>query len=47
MNLESIIATITSLVAIYAFAKNDTPIFSVFKKPFSDTKLSRKLPSKK
>jgi hypothetical protein len=34
MNLESITATIASLAAIYAFAKNDTPIFSLFKKTF-------------
>ncbi len=37
MNLESIIATIASLAAIYTFAKNDTTIFSLLKKTFFDT----------
>jgi hypothetical protein len=47
MNIESIIATIASLAAIYTLVKKDTPLFSLFKKKFFDTKLTRKLPNKK
>jgi len=32
MNLESIMATIASLLGIYSFVKNDTSLFSLFKK---------------
>jgi len=32
MNIESIIAILANLVAIVVAAKNDTPIFSLFKK---------------
>lgn len=39
MDLESVIATIASLVAIYAFAKNDTSLFLLLKKNFFDTNL--------
>jgi hypothetical protein len=34
MNLESIIATIASLVSIVVAAKNDTPLFFLFKKKY-------------
>lgn len=34
MNLENIIATIASLVAILSVIKNDTTIFSLLKKTF-------------
>jgi hypothetical protein len=34
MNLESIIAILANLVAIVVAAKNDTHIFSFFKKTF-------------
>jgi cellulose synthase/poly-beta-1,6-N-acetylglucosamine synthase-like glycosyltransferase len=34
MNLESMIEILASLAAIYTFAKNDTPIFSLLKKTF-------------
>ena len=34
MNLESIIATIASLVSIIVAAKNDMPLFSLLKKTF-------------
>lgn len=34
MNIETIIATIASLVSILVAAKNDTPIFSLLKKNF-------------
>lgn len=34
MNIESIIAILSNLVAILVAAKNDTPIFSLFKKTF-------------
>lgn len=34
MDLESVIATIASLVAIFAFAKNDTSLFLLLKKTF-------------
>lgn len=40
MNLESIIAILANLVAIIVAAKNDTPIFSLFKKNFFDTNLT-------
>lgn len=40
MDVESIIATIASLVAIYTFAKNDTSLFLLFKKNFFDTNLT-------
>jgi hypothetical protein len=41
MNIESIIATIASLVTILVAAKNDTPLFSLLKKPFFDTNLTQ------
>lgn len=44
MNIESIIATIASLVSILVAAKNDTPIFSLLKKNifnFFDTKTTQ------
>jgi len=34
MNIESIIAIFANVVAIIVAAKNDTPIFSLFKKTF-------------
>lgn len=34
MNIESIIATIASLVSILLAAKNDTNLFTFLKKPF-------------
>ena len=34
MNIESIIAILANSVAILVAAKNDTPIFSLFKKTF-------------
>lgn len=34
MNIGSIIAILANLVAILVAAKNDTPIFSLFKKTF-------------
>lgn len=34
MQIESIIATIASLAAIYSFAKNDMSLFSLLKKNF-------------
>jgi len=34
MNLESILAILANLVAIFVAAKNDTPVFSLFKKTF-------------
>ncbi len=34
MNIESIIAILANVVAILVAAKNDTPIFSLFKKTF-------------
>lgn len=40
MNVESIIATIASLTAIYAFAKKDTSLFTLLKKTFFIPNLS-------
>lgn len=40
MNIESILAIIASLAAIYTFAKNDTAIFSLLKKTFFDINLT-------
>lgn len=34
MNIESIIAILANVVAILLAAKNDTPLFSLFKKTF-------------
>ena len=39
MNLESIIATIASLVSIILAAKNDTLLFSLLKKTFFNPQL--------
>lgn len=40
MNLESILAAIASLTAIYAFAKKDTSLFTLLKKTFFDSNLT-------